>query len=150
MNQNVRFQTLNTEVSVFKLEVDKPQPFHFYKSHTITIDGVETVVYACEIGEKTVDCCHGDYIVIGTNTIYRNGECKIIEDIRVMTEEVLIKRIQAFDELQEEFVNIEDVFNETADYDKEPTDEDLQLIGAELEELLKDWNVINEDEDDDC
>ena len=152
MNQNIRFQTLNQEVSVFKLDVSKQPgsvelPFNFYKSYTVTRDNIETHVWACEIGDKIVDCISGDYIVIGKNTIYYEGQCKIIEDVRVMTKDVLTKFIQAYDELQEEYVDITQVFDEEINYDREPMPEEIQAIDAEVEELLKNWNVLEEDED---
>ncbi|HPQ80090.1 MAG TPA: hypothetical protein PLG47_06520 [Candidatus Dojkabacteria bacterium] len=147
MNQNIRFQTLNQEVSVFKLDVSKPQPFNFYKSYTVTKDNKTVQLWACEIGNITVDVVDGDYIIIGKKVIYLDGEVKYVDYVQPVNKDALVRLIQAYDELQEEYVDIFLVFNEEINYDREPMPEEIQAIDAEVEELLKNWNVLEEDED---
>lgn len=152
MNQNVRFQTLNQEVSVFKLDVSKPvnhssQPFNFYKSYTVFKDDKEIQVWACEIGDITVDLVDNDYIIIGKKPIYLDGIVKFVDYVQAVNEDALVRLIQAYDEFSEEYVDVVIVFDDEADYDREPLPDELMRIDADVEALLNGWDEFEEDED---
>jgi len=137
MNQNVVFSTLEEEASIFKFDVNTEQPFNYELSHTV--NGID--IYAVEVNTKTWFVANGDYIVIAKNTIYHDGICKEVEDVRIVTEEMLFKRYKAYDSFEEKYVNILEQFDGQL-YEKEPSDEELEEIEA------GNWDYIDEDDDE--
>lgn len=126
MNPNIRFQTKHTEVSVFKIE--EPLP-----STIALVDKIisDKTVYCCKVGEQNIEVCEGDYIVIGQKSIYLNGECKLVESVEAMTEAMLHECVEAWDERDEEYVDIVESFMPEV-MAEEPSDEELKKIEAQL------------------
>jgi len=135
MNPNIVFGTAENEVSIFKLDISKPMPFDYELLATVSNNKGLINIYLCTIGSKHVEVANGDYIVIGTNTIYFNGECRVVEDIRVITEDILVKRYIAVDTLSEQLVDIVSCFNDEETEETEPTDEEILAIEEDLEWL---------------
>ena len=133
MNQNIRFSTKSQEVSIFKFELTRDFPFEYSLSHTVTATndlGTQQEprnVYEVDIDGNTIDVCVGDYLVFVEKTGYLNGVNKVYMDVEVHTPMSLLKNFEAYDELEEEYLDeILDAF--IPQVPDEPTDEDIALI----------------------